>query len=501
MYSSSKKSGSKKEEKDVKTNWIMHQYHWGLDHEEREGEWVVSKIFWQTQPRQTNGKKAEPENEEEVQKSSKASKSGGSSLNLTGGSLLRAMEAITGNGNEPLIPPEPDMHLGYPQGKEMPQLLQVPRMDHIPQGGLGHQEAFSGVSGAQNMHQIQQNLQDPPSVLMHQIPQFQDLPPLPESSLAPQFDPNLPVASTLPPADFAILSSQEVQLTSQPFSSQGATFADGVISTPLEDLGRLPSPEPGEPQAPKSGEKSTKIGLSGYKNVEEEKPKLAPLQGNGNHLSQISGDFLMSQGQGQLSIPGSQEFNAIFGSLPSLSIQLEAEGILSESQKTVRQPQGGENGEIEGKFGENEGERGGNLENEGGEPKTEENTGNADGTDTRIAKDSVEALNYGIRKFLQGNSHPEEGNEKDNEILSSPEEPSEVPLKETKPQGSVKKPRAKRGVGVLGNEGGKRPSQGGKKLRQQNGKDSNSAFNVYEAKKSAFQPFTGKRPITRFLSK
>ncbi|XP_023635827.1 NAC domain-containing protein 75 isoform X2 [Capsella rubella] len=35
-----------------KTNWVMHQYHLGISEEEREGELVVSKIFYQTQPRQ-----------------------------------------------------------------------------------------------------------------------------------------------------------------------------------------------------------------------------------------------------------------------------------------------------------------------------------------------------------------------------------------------------------------------------------------------------------------
>lgn len=32
----------------------MHQYHLGQNEEEREGELVVSKIFYQTQPRQCN---------------------------------------------------------------------------------------------------------------------------------------------------------------------------------------------------------------------------------------------------------------------------------------------------------------------------------------------------------------------------------------------------------------------------------------------------------------
>jgi hypothetical protein len=37
-----------------KTNWVIHQYHLGVDEEEREGELVVSKVFYQTQPRQSS---------------------------------------------------------------------------------------------------------------------------------------------------------------------------------------------------------------------------------------------------------------------------------------------------------------------------------------------------------------------------------------------------------------------------------------------------------------
>ncbi|XP_020585070.1 NAC domain-containing protein 73-like isoform X2 [Phalaenopsis equestris] len=41
-----------KQRKPEKTNWVMHQYHLGELEEEKEGELVVSKIFYQTQPRQ-----------------------------------------------------------------------------------------------------------------------------------------------------------------------------------------------------------------------------------------------------------------------------------------------------------------------------------------------------------------------------------------------------------------------------------------------------------------
>ncbi|WOL14528.1 NAC domain-containing protein [Canna indica] len=41
-----------KQRKPEKTSWIMHQYHLGADEEEKDGELVVSKVFYQTQPRQ-----------------------------------------------------------------------------------------------------------------------------------------------------------------------------------------------------------------------------------------------------------------------------------------------------------------------------------------------------------------------------------------------------------------------------------------------------------------
>nr|GMC88232.1 NAC domain-containing protein 73-like [Ipomoea batatas] len=41
-----------RQRKPEKTNWVMHQYHLGHDEEEKDGELVVSKVFYQTQPRQ-----------------------------------------------------------------------------------------------------------------------------------------------------------------------------------------------------------------------------------------------------------------------------------------------------------------------------------------------------------------------------------------------------------------------------------------------------------------
>lgn len=42
---------TKKGSKPDKTNWVMHQYHLGTEEDEKEGEYVVSKIYYQ-QPKQ-----------------------------------------------------------------------------------------------------------------------------------------------------------------------------------------------------------------------------------------------------------------------------------------------------------------------------------------------------------------------------------------------------------------------------------------------------------------
>ncbi|XP_042443754.1 SUPPRESSOR OF GAMMA RESPONSE 1-like isoform X1 [Zingiber officinale] len=42
-----------KGEKPEKTNWVMHQYHLGTGEDEKDGEYVVSKIFYQQQQEQT----------------------------------------------------------------------------------------------------------------------------------------------------------------------------------------------------------------------------------------------------------------------------------------------------------------------------------------------------------------------------------------------------------------------------------------------------------------
>lgn len=49
-----------RQRKPEKTNWVMHQYHLGDNEEEKDGELVMSKVFYQTQPRQCGASVRDP---------------------------------------------------------------------------------------------------------------------------------------------------------------------------------------------------------------------------------------------------------------------------------------------------------------------------------------------------------------------------------------------------------------------------------------------------------
>jgi len=51
LYVSTGKGG-----KPEKTNWVMHQYHLGIEEEEKDGEYVISKVFYQQQQIKPNDK-------------------------------------------------------------------------------------------------------------------------------------------------------------------------------------------------------------------------------------------------------------------------------------------------------------------------------------------------------------------------------------------------------------------------------------------------------------
>ncbi|CAL4894843.1 unnamed protein product [Urochloa decumbens] len=82
-----------KQRKPEKTNWVMHQYHLGSDEEERDGELVVSKVFFQTQPRQCGSTAAAKEASAaaDVVTNSNALAGGG---HHQGGSVLREANGV-----------------------------------------------------------------------------------------------------------------------------------------------------------------------------------------------------------------------------------------------------------------------------------------------------------------------------------------------------------------------------------------------------------------------
>ncbi|GAB4831318.1 hypothetical protein Ancab_005329 [Ancistrocladus abbreviatus] len=59
-----------RQKKPEKTNWVMHQYHLGDNEEEKEGELVASKVFYQTQPRQCSSSIKDPLQAQELRSAS-----------------------------------------------------------------------------------------------------------------------------------------------------------------------------------------------------------------------------------------------------------------------------------------------------------------------------------------------------------------------------------------------------------------------------------------------
>jgi hypothetical protein len=78
-----------KQRKPEKTNWVMHQYHLGSDEEERDGELVVSKVFFQTQPRQCGSTMSKEAAAAAVTGSSEALIAAGHHQGGGGGGVLR----------------------------------------------------------------------------------------------------------------------------------------------------------------------------------------------------------------------------------------------------------------------------------------------------------------------------------------------------------------------------------------------------------------------------
>ncbi|RLM98460.1 NAC domain-containing protein 73-like [Panicum miliaceum] len=102
-----------KQRKPEKTNWVMHQYHLGSDDEERDGELVVSKVFFQTQPRQCGSAAAA---KEAVAATNVVTSSNALAGHHQGGSVLRGE-----NGVDPFYNPGTMMgYQGVPNNRAPP---------------------------------------------------------------------------------------------------------------------------------------------------------------------------------------------------------------------------------------------------------------------------------------------------------------------------------------------------------------------------------------------
>ncbi|CAK9864982.1 unnamed protein product [Sphagnum jensenii] len=115
-----------KKSKNVKTNWVMHQYHLGENEEETDGELVVCKVFFQKQPRNCSGgapKTSDMLAEEECELSESDIDSSYGDMNLPGdaqqvGSSLELLEEFGAGAVQKM---EDELELGSP-----PNMLEYP---------------------------------------------------------------------------------------------------------------------------------------------------------------------------------------------------------------------------------------------------------------------------------------------------------------------------------------------------------------------------------------
>eukprot|EP00850_Spirogloea_muscicola_P011636 SM000073S21412 [mRNA] locus=s73:153129:156891:+ [translate_table: standard] len=95
--------------KSQKTRWVTHQYHLGPEEEEDADQWVVTKLFYQIQPRQTaSSRKADPSDSIAKSEDSLANTSPDAKRSL-GQSLLTATSDQGLQFSRPLAEPSTDM--------------------------------------------------------------------------------------------------------------------------------------------------------------------------------------------------------------------------------------------------------------------------------------------------------------------------------------------------------------------------------------------------------
>ncbi|KAM0897405.1 hypothetical protein ACQ4PT_022597 [Festuca glaucescens] len=95
-----------KPRKPEKTNWVMHQYHLGDLEDEKEGQLIVSKVFYQTQPRQSVAATTVVAQDELARDSDKEVETPGSMQNRLTAYALAAAAAVQMQGQLPKLDDE-----------------------------------------------------------------------------------------------------------------------------------------------------------------------------------------------------------------------------------------------------------------------------------------------------------------------------------------------------------------------------------------------------------
>ncbi|KAM0903490.1 hypothetical protein ACQ4PT_018691 [Festuca glaucescens] len=131
-----------KPRKPEKTNWVMHQYHLGDLEDEEEGQLIVSKVFYQTQPRQSVAATTVVAQDERARDSDKEVETPGSMQNGLTAYSLAAAAAVQMQGQLPKLDDEMN-------NKKEGQEQQQHKFDHKPAGLEGLIMACKSASTAE----------------------------------------------------------------------------------------------------------------------------------------------------------------------------------------------------------------------------------------------------------------------------------------------------------------------------------------------------------------
>ncbi|GAU23519.1 hypothetical protein TSUD_39980 [Trifolium subterraneum] len=198
-------------EKAEKTNWIVHQYHLGREEDEKEGEYVVSKIFYQQQQPVKLGKK----DDKDVPETSGEA------------SIARVVDPVTPNFVTPELPCDKKQCSDVNQEQESQQEPQhiseiLPNVHQWLLDTQNDREECSNVNQEQESHHMNQE-QEPHQMNQEQEPHHfsQILPNIPQWLLdSPDDHGELPNIDQLMVESQNIEGIDDIDLSLNLFSSQ-----------------------------------------------------------------------------------------------------------------------------------------------------------------------------------------------------------------------------------------------------------------------------------------